>query len=42
MLDLAFIRSNPDAVKEAARLKNNNIETLQVILTAGACVIFAQ
>src|SRR5258708_26222320 len=26
MLDLAFIRSNPDAVKEAARLKNNNID----------------
>lgn len=26
MLDLAFIRSNPDAVKEAARLKYNNID----------------
>jgi seryl-tRNA synthetase len=26
MLDLAFIRSNPDAVKEAARLKNNPID----------------
>jgi len=26
MLDLAFIRSNPDAVKEAARLKNNTID----------------
>src|SRR5438105_13409482 len=26
MLDLAFIRSNPDAVKEAARLNNNNID----------------
>ena len=26
MLDLAFIRSNPDAVKEAARLKNNHID----------------
>ena len=25
MLDLAFIRSNPEAVKEAARLKNNTI-----------------
>ncbi|HYU76244.1 MAG TPA: hypothetical protein VEL31_26530, partial [Ktedonobacteraceae bacterium] len=23
MLDLAFIRSNPDALKEAARVKNN-------------------
>ena len=26
MLDLAFIRSNPDVVKEAARLKNNSID----------------
>src|SRR5207302_7484691 len=26
MLNLAFIRSNPDAVKEAARVKNNNID----------------
>lgn len=26
MLDLAFIRNNPDAVKEAARLKNNSID----------------
>jgi seryl-tRNA synthetase len=26
MLDLAFIRSNPEAVKEAARLKNNTID----------------
>ena len=26
MLDLAFIRSNPDAVKEAARVKNNPID----------------
>lgn len=26
MLDLAFIRSNPDAVKEAARVKNNTID----------------
>ena len=26
MLDLAFIRSNPDAVKEAARLKNNTLD----------------
>ena len=26
MLDLAFIRSNPDEVKEAARLKNNPID----------------
>jgi seryl-tRNA synthetase len=26
MLDLAFIRSNPEAVKEAARLKNNPID----------------
>ena len=26
MLDLAFIRSHPDVVKEAARLKNNNID----------------
>jgi seryl-tRNA synthetase len=26
MLDLAFIRSNPDAVKEAARLKNNKLD----------------
>lgn len=26
MLDLAFIRSNPDVVKEAARLKNNDID----------------
>ncbi len=26
MLDLAFIRSNPEAVKEAARLKNNSID----------------
>src|SRR5215472_11339917 len=26
MLDLAFIRSNPDAVKEAARLKNNSLD----------------
>lgn len=26
MLDLAFIRSHPDAVKEAARLKNNDID----------------
>lgn len=26
MLDLAFIRSNPDAVKEAARLKNTTID----------------
>src|SRR5579859_5652932 len=26
MLDLTFIRSNPDAVKEAARLKNNDID----------------
>lgn len=26
MLDLAFIRSNPEVVKEAARLKNNSID----------------
>lgn len=26
MLDLAFIRSNPEAVKEAARLKNNTLD----------------
>ena len=26
MLDLAFIRSNPDAVKEAARVKNNTLD----------------
>jgi seryl-tRNA synthetase len=26
MLDLAFIRANPDIVKEAARLKNNSID----------------
>ncbi len=26
MLDLAFIRSNPEAVKEAARLKNNSLD----------------
>src|SRR6266516_2956795 len=26
MLDLAFIRSNPDIVKEAARVKNNTID----------------
>lgn len=26
MLDLTFIRSNPDAVKEAARLKNNSLD----------------
>jgi len=26
MLDLAFIRNNPDIVKEAARVKNNNID----------------
>src|ERR1700753_3487877 len=26
MLDLAFIRNNPDAVKEAARVKNNSID----------------
>jgi seryl-tRNA synthetase len=26
MLDLAFIRNNPDVVKEAARLKNNSID----------------
>ena len=26
MLDLAFIRSHPEVVKEAARLKNNNID----------------
>ena len=26
MLDLAFIRNNPDAVKEAARLKNNTLD----------------
>src|SRR5260370_42140562 len=26
MLDLAFIRSNPGAVKEAARIKNNSID----------------
>ena len=26
MLDLAFIRSHPDAVKEAARVKNNTLD----------------
>ena len=26
MLDLAFIRNNPEAVKEAARKKNNPID----------------
>ena len=26
MLDLTFIRNRPDVVKEAARLKNNNID----------------
>ena len=26
MLDLAFIRSHPDTVKEAARLKNNTLD----------------
>src|SRR5690348_2831058 len=26
MLDLAFIRSNPDIVKEAARVKNNTLD----------------
>ena len=26
MLDLAFIRSNPEVVKEAARLKNNPLD----------------
>ena len=26
MLDLAFIRSHPDVVKEAARLKNNTLD----------------
>src|SRR6476469_8511025 len=26
MLDLAFIRANPDAIKEACRLKNNSLD----------------
>ncbi|TMF43659.1 MAG: serine--tRNA ligase, partial [Chloroflexi bacterium] len=26
MLDLAFIRNNPDIVKEAARVKNNTLD----------------
>ncbi len=32
MLDIAFIRSNPQAVKEAARLKNNNVD-IDALLT---------
>ncbi|HLZ63646.1 MAG TPA: serine--tRNA ligase [Ktedonosporobacter sp.] len=41
MLDLAFIRSNPDAVKEAARLKNNSLD-IDALLTLDQRVITLQ
>ena len=41
MLDLAFIRSNPEAVKEAARLKNNPID-IDALLNLDAQVLSVQ
>ena len=41
MLDLTFIRSNPDVVKEAARVKNNPID-IDALLTVDQQVLTFQ
>ena len=41
MLDIAFIRSHPDVVKEAARLKNNTID-IDALLALDQRVVAAQ
>ncbi len=41
MLDIAFIRNNPDVVKEAARLKNNPID-IDALLTVDHNVLTVQ